>query len=160
MIVVADTSPLNYLVLIGSVECLPLLYGKVYIPPACASELVAPAAPLQVRSWFENSPTWLIVAAPKDPNDPRLSHLDRGEREALALAMELHASLVLIDERDGRSAAKICGLTIAGTLRVLADAAAVGAVNLELAFIRLQSTGFRADPRLIDLLLVESRKRV
>jgi predicted nucleic acid-binding protein len=67
--------------------------------------------------------------------------------------MELSADLVLIDDRDGRAAAQVCGLTVAGTLRVLADAAAVGLIDLAEAFARLRSTTFRADPRLMDRLL-------
>jgi predicted nucleic acid-binding protein len=151
--VIADTSPLNYLVLIGAQDLLPSLYESVRIAPAGVSELGAPGAPEKVRQWIENRPDWLVVTAPTVPADPRLAHLDRGEREAIALAMELNADLVLIDERDGRIAAQACGLTVAGTLRVLADAAAVGLIDLAEAFARLRSTTFRADARLMDRLL-------
>jgi len=85
--------------------------------------------------------------------EPRLAHLDIGEREAITLALELGADLILIDERDGREAALACGLRVAGTLRVLADAAAIDAVDLAQAFAALRSTSFRADPRLMELLL-------
>lgn len=153
MTVIADTSPLNYLILIGAQELLPILYESIRIAPAGVSELAAPGAPEEVRRWIENRPEWLVVTAPRGLDDPRLAHLDRGEREAIALAMELNADLVLIDERDGRMAAQVCGLTVAGTLRVLADAAAMGLIDLREAFARLRSTTFRADARLMDRLL-------
>ena len=155
MIVIADTSPLNYLILIDAVNILPSLYGKVYVAPACARELATPEAPEQVRLWYKNRPKWLVITAPRDASDPRLDHLDVGEREAIALAIELSADLVLIDERDGRVAARTCGLTVAGTLRVLADAAAIGLIDLPASFGKLRSTSFRADPRLMELLLKE-----
>jgi predicted nucleic acid-binding protein len=158
MIVIADTSPLNYLIVIGAADLLPFLYGSIHIAPACASELSAPGTPEGVRRWFENKPDWLLVTAPQDTSDPRFVRLDIGEREAIALAVQLTADLVLIDERDGRAAARACGLTVVGTLRVLADAAAMGAVDLAEAFARLRSTTFRGDPRLMDLLLREHGK--
>jgi predicted nucleic acid-binding protein len=152
--VIADTSPLNYLILIDAQDLLPSLYASIRIAPAGASELAAPGAPEKVRQWIiEDRPDWLVVTAPRDSADPRLAHLHRSEREAISLAMELSADLVLIDDRDGRAAAQVCGLTVAGTLRVLADAAAVGLIDLAEAFARLRSTTFRADPRLMDRLL-------
>ena len=80
-----------------------------------------------------------------------------GEREAIVLAMQLRADLVLIDERHGRMVAQARGLTVAGTLRVLADGADMGAINLADAFAKLRSTNFRADPRLMEFLLRRRR---
>jgi len=84
---------------------------------------------------------------------PSLAHLDLGEREAISLALQLRAELVLIDERDGRMAAEACGLSVAGTLRVLAEGAAIGLVSLTEALARLRLTTFRVNPRLMELLL-------
>ena len=69
MIVIADTSPLNYLILIDAVNILPSLYGKVYVAPACARELATPEAPEQVRLWYKNRPKWLVITAPHDASD-------------------------------------------------------------------------------------------
>ena len=110
MIVVADASPLNYLILIGAADVLPALYGSIRIAPAVASELSVAGAPDAVRRWFETKPDWLAVTAPQDISDPRLAHLDAGEREAITLAIELRADLMLMDERDGRASAQACGL--------------------------------------------------
>jgi predicted nucleic acid-binding protein len=59
MIVVADTSPINYLILIGHVEVLPLLYGQIFIPHAVHDELLDGNAPTVVRAWAKNPPQWL-----------------------------------------------------------------------------------------------------
>ena len=88
MPVIADTSPLNYLVWIGAVEIPPQLYGKVAIPPEVRAELLATDAPAVVRSWACEIPRWVDVCA-SDPvlrDDPRWRVLDLGERAALALA--------------------------------------------------------------------------
>jgi predicted nucleic acid-binding protein len=50
MIVVADTSPINYLVLIKEIEVLPKLYGKIVIPEAVREELLPNRRPW-LRLW-------------------------------------------------------------------------------------------------------------
>lgn len=155
MTVISDTSPLNYLLLLGETHLLPVLYGRILIPPAVLEELRRPSAPALVREWAAAPPGWLVVLAPQRSTDPRLAELDEGEREALALALELHADLVLIDERDGREAAGACGLRIAGTLRVLTQGALLGLTSLPDAFRRLQATRFRVSQELLDTLLAE-----
>jgi len=156
MIVIADTSPLNYLLLIGEIDLLPKLYPHIAIPPAVQVELRNADAPDIVRAWIENPPAWLAIMAPHSSDDPRLSALDSGEREALALALELRADLVLIDERDARAVAELCGLTVAGTMRVLASAANLNLVDLEEAFGRLRCTSFRVHPYLMEQLLQQN----
>ena len=59
MIVVADTSPINYLVLIGHVEILPYFYGRILIPPTVWEELQDANTPDQVRTWIDQPPGWL-----------------------------------------------------------------------------------------------------
>src|ERR1044071_4692604 len=91
MIVIADTSPINYLVLIHEAELLPRLFGHVFIPPAVWEELNDPDTPAPVRDWLTQAPSWLQVHPLHSPPDPELEYLDDGEREAIALAVELHA---------------------------------------------------------------------
>jgi predicted nucleic acid-binding protein len=100
-------------------------------------------------------PEWLVVFHARRSDDPRLATLDRGEREALALALESSAELMLIDERDARAVAERCGLKVAGTLRVLRDAAHLNLIDLRAALHRLQQTSFRVSPRLIEAVLRE-----
>jgi predicted nucleic acid-binding protein len=101
MIVVSDTSPLNYVVLIDAVDVLPNLFGAVHVPPAVVRELQHPRTPELVKRWAQFLPKWLLISAPSTeaPIDPTL---DPGEAEAFALAIELHATSILIDEKKGR----------------------------------------------------------
>jgi predicted nucleic acid-binding protein len=117
--IVSDTTPLNYLVLIEAVELLPRLYQRALIPPAVRDELTRPRAPETVRLWIAQPPSWLEVVTPSFAPDPALSHLDDGETQAIALAMEYQAELLLLDERDATIAARERGLTVTGTLGVL-----------------------------------------
>ena len=94
--IVADTTPLNYLVLIQAADILPGLYRTVLIPPAVKAELAHANTPGIVRAWISQPPAWLEVVSLKQPVDSALAHLDAGEREAISLASELQAILLLI----------------------------------------------------------------
>ena len=61
MIVVADTSLLNYLVLLGHIEILAKIYAEVVVPQAVLDELQDSDAPAEVRAWFSAPPRWLQV---------------------------------------------------------------------------------------------------
>ncbi len=91
MIVIADTTPLNYLVLIGRVEILPQLYGRVLIPLAVWEEFQRPETPQAVRAWIARPPAWLQIHPVERTSDPAIENLGAGECEAIALAEELHA---------------------------------------------------------------------
>jgi len=93
MIVIADTTTLNYLILIDLTRILAELFGQVVIPQAVLNELQSPQAPEEVREWFAHCPDWLVVREVPQP-DPTLAHLDPGEREAITLAQELQADLI------------------------------------------------------------------
>ena len=158
-VVVSDTAPLNYLVWIGAAEVLPKLYGQILIPPAVWEELSHPKTPQSVQEWLATSPVWVHLAHPQKRLDSAFSHLGCGEQEAIALAMEQHANLLLIDERDGTQAARQYELTVIGTLGVLDQAAARGWISLLRAFNRLEQTSFRCPRALMSALLEEDRQR-
>lgn len=63
-VVVSDTSPLHYLVLVGAVHYLPRLFSEVLIPPAVATELIHPNTPREVSSWATQAPAWLKIVEP------------------------------------------------------------------------------------------------
>ena len=86
MIVVADTSPLNYLILIGHINILQALYSEVVIPSAVQQEMFSPQAPPLVRAWMNEPPAWLEVRTPGRINIALDPQLDEGEREAITLA--------------------------------------------------------------------------
>jgi predicted nucleic acid-binding protein len=102
MIVVADTSPLNYLVLIGEIELLAALYQKVLIPEEVLRELQRTGTPPAVHAWAASLPAWCQVRSPTSTPDPRLSELDAGERDAIQLALDSGIDTLLIDEVEGR----------------------------------------------------------
>jgi predicted nucleic acid-binding protein len=124
MVVVADTSPINYLVLIKQIDLLPRLYKRILIPPAVLAELKHPLAPTLVREWACDTPKWTEVLSPK--HSLTLAQLDLGETEAIALATEMHAEVLLMDEQAGRQEAVRRGLRVAGTLSVLDEADQAG----------------------------------
>jgi predicted nucleic acid-binding protein len=67
MLVVSDTSPINYLVLIQQETLLPILYERVVIPPAVHEELQRSQTPEEVRQWIAYLPVWLSVQRPQQP---------------------------------------------------------------------------------------------
>jgi predicted nucleic acid-binding protein len=160
MIVVSDTSPLNYLVLIGAIDVLPQLFGRVCVPEVVLAELRDPATPAAVRAWTQSPPGWILAQAPSNPGDPALAKLHPGERHAIALARELHADHLLIDERRGRRVAADLGVPVIGLLGVLDLAAAAKLINLRETIMALAQTSFRVDPALVDMLLERDARRM
>jgi predicted nucleic acid-binding protein len=156
---VADTTPLNYLVLIEAIEVLPRLYGSVLIPPSVLAELSNPHAPVQVSAWAAQSNEWLRVLPLRAPADSSLMHLDDGERDAIALAEEQRVALLLMDERDGVAAARARKLKVIGTLGVLDIAAAHGWIDLQAMFSRLRQTTFRSPQKLMATMLEQDALR-
>lgn len=151
MIVVSDTGPINYLVLIEQIGVLPVLHGKILIPPAVHAELQSADTPPPVVEWARQLPDWVEV---KIPSMVLLEHgIHLGEAEAIALAIEERAVLLLMDDARGRTYANSQGLRITGTLGVLEAASRRGLVNLPDCIQRLQRTSFRAHPQLLEALL-------
>lgn len=129
MIVVADTSSLNYLVLIHRIDLLPKLYGRVFIPRAVFRELSAAKAPAPVRQWIESQPQWIDVRDVVNW-DASTSYLGIGERDGIALAQELHADFIVLDDMPARRAAEARNIAVIGILGVLRDAARHGWIDL------------------------------
>jgi predicted nucleic acid-binding protein len=159
MIVVADTSPINYLVLLGHIEILPKIYGEVLIPQAVLDELQDSDAPADVRAWASAPPPWLRISTIAYQPDPLLDLLDRGERDAILLAESIKADRLVIDDLDGRREAANRKLPVIGTLGILAEAARRNLLDLSAALAALQATNFHASPSLIKLLLANDADR-
>ena len=157
MRVVADTSLLNYLALIGSVAILPAMFAAVLIPVGVERELTDPFAPDEVRRLMRSAPLWLTVRqCPADP-DSSLAHLDDGEREAVLLARALDVDLMLMDDRAGVVAARAAGVPVTGTLGLLDRAARLGLLDIAAVVERLEATSFRCRPALLQELLASHR---
>ncbi|GAC1400395.1 MAG: DUF3368 domain-containing protein [Pyrinomonadaceae bacterium] len=159
MIVVADTTPINYLILIQRAEVLHELYGRVVIPQAVFDELQHAHAPATVKEWIVNRPSWIEVQQVVVMPDAALERLDEGEREAIVLAGQLSADAILIDERDGVREALRRNLRVTGTLGVLDEAAARGLIDLMETIELLQQTSFRASQGLLNALLKSDADR-
>jgi predicted nucleic acid-binding protein len=101
----------------------------------------------------------LEVVSLKHPVDSALEQLDAGEREAISLASELQAVLLLMDERDGVTIARHRGLKVVGTLATLDLAAAHGLIDLQTMFERLRTTTFRSPARLMVSMLKQDAER-
>ena len=122
MIVVSDTSPITALLSINQIELLHRLYGKVVIPNAVSEELLA---------YHSGLPDFIQTKVVNNsPLLEQLKHkLDPGEAEAIVLAKELHADLLLIDEALGRVEALHEHLHVIGLMGVLLIAKKKGLVN-------------------------------
>lgn len=144
MIVIADTSPLNYLVQLELDVLLSLLYENTLIPPAVLRELQHPVAPSAVREWAAHPPVWVRVQAPMNAPDGSLRALDAGESEAIRLAQENRTAYLLIDERKGRLESVRRGLATTGTLGVLIAAGESKLIDAAATYYRLiAETSFR-----------------
>ncbi len=142
MIVVADTSVLCYLVLIEQIELLPRLFGQIVIPQAVYEELRAEGAPAQLQEWMRRLPTWLEIYSVTAIGDITLESLHSGEREAILLAEELEADLIILDEKAARQIARERGLNLTGLLGILETAATRQLIDLPAVLERLQQTTF------------------
>jgi predicted nucleic acid-binding protein len=159
LIVVSDTSPINYLILIEEIEILSALYERVLIPESVYQELQHSNVALAVRNWIAQTPKWLEVRSVIGIPDPILEGLDPGERDAISLALRLKIETILIDEREGRRAAQHHKIQVIGTLGVLEHASTRGLLALGPALSRLQKTSFRVRSEIIEDLLDRAAKR-
>lgn len=159
MIVVSDTTPINHLILVGKIFILPELLGKVIIPFAVFQELQTDKTPKVVKMFIENLPDWLEVRRPQFLFDEDLNDLDAGEREAIVLAEELKADVLLMDERSGREAALKRNLPVVGTLSILERAAQKDLLDFTETLGELKANGFFIAPLLEKDFLERDAKR-
>jgi len=151
MIVVSDTTPINYLILINEIDILQKLFGKIILPESVLKELNDLDSPDEVLDWVENLPRWVDIRA-ANVIDQTLN-LDRGEQEAISLAKELNADLLLIDDRKARNIAIERGFKITGTINILESAHKRNLLDINIAFKALQQTNFRISAKLLQEIL-------
>jgi predicted nucleic acid-binding protein len=156
-VVVSDSTPLHYLVLVGHDTILQKLYREIFVPPAVLQELSHPSAPPAISAWAKSPPPWLTVRGPQSVPEG-FNDLDLGERQALALAREIHADLVLLDDKVARRRAEQESLKVKGTLGVVADAAKAGLLNFRETVELLRRTSMHMDPKLVQRVVEEYEK--
>ncbi|WP_017305082.1 hypothetical protein [Spirulina subsalsa] len=105
--IVADTSPICYLLCIDKIDLLPRLYETVIIPQTVRDELEAVGSPVVVQDWIKQPPEWLEIRVVAVGLDPALESLDPGEREAILLAEKLMADWVILDDKAARQMASV-----------------------------------------------------
>lgn len=120
MIIVSDTSPLTYLMQVGETLLLKELFDEVVIPPAVFDELNHMAGQKAALETFVQQ-GWIKVEQPSPEALQRILPfgLDKGETEALALALILKADYIIIDERKGAAAADKLRIPATGLIGVL-----------------------------------------
>ncbi|MDX2243503.1 MAG: DUF3368 domain-containing protein [Leptolyngbyaceae cyanobacterium bins.302] len=130
MTVVSNTSPITNLAGIEQLDLLHQLYGSITIPQAVYNEMANIGRTVPGALEVQTLP-WITVHPVTDPDQVEALRavLDPGEAEAIVLAMELNAELLIIDERPGRAIARQNGIPIIGVLGVLLEAKQQGLIG-------------------------------
>ena len=158
-LVVSNTSPLTNLAAIGRLDLVREQLRDVLVPSAVWAEMSAlPHKDGRRTLKAAREAGWLRVVSVSDsalPASLRLIGLDAGESEAIALAHEHSASLLLMDERKGRIAAGRIGITVTGALGILAAAYRNGSIpSAKVEIARLKSeAGFFVSSEIEDHML-------
>jgi len=148
--VVSNSSPLIALARIQRLDLLPAIFELVLIPSAVSRE-ISPSIPVL--------PTWLRIQAPNvlPPASLLRRRLGDGEWEALALAIELKADWIILDDLPARRSAEATGLHVIGTLGTLVAAKRAGLLkSIRPELDRLRATSFFLGPQLYAKLLREA----
>lgn len=162
MPVVSNTSPILNLAIVGQFELMHQQFERVQIPPAVLEELkVQEDRPGSKEIQAALKAGWIQVRAVNSLSSIKLLQqtLDRGEAEAIALAMELQAEWTLLDERDGRKLAKSLGLKVVGVLGILLQANKEGKLSSlpDVINALVLTAGFRIQPDLLAKVIAENQ---
>jgi len=156
MSIVSNASPLINLARIGKLDLLRQLYHELTIPNAVWHEVVVEGAGQPGADQVKNA-VWIKTQAATNKHLVRAlqQELDEGEAEAIALALEIGAELLLMDERLGRETARHLGLRFIGLIGILVEARhkdLIGAIKPHLDALRDQA-GFRVGDALYTRVL-------
>jgi predicted nucleic acid-binding protein len=152
MLVASNTSPICNLAIIGRLDLLRTQFHEILIPEVVKTELDRLSHADASRDIQEALRAgWIKIQPIGEDKVVRLlkATLDPGEAEAIALALEISADLILLDERDGRVAAERAGLRVTGVLGILLRAKKDGyiqSVKSELDSLRAQARFFVSPP--------------
>lgn len=153
IVVVSDTSVISNLAQVGLLSILKELYTEILIPEKVKEELEADKG----AQYNLSQSTWIKTVTLNDVSlyAELLTYLDAGEAQAIALAKELGAGLLMIDERKGREIAKDHGLIIVGLLGLLLEAKSEAIINEVKPILDklIYEVGFRISPKLYRFVL-------
>ena len=141
---ICDTSPIQYLHQVDLLHLLPQFYTRIVVPPAVVHELNHGKA-IGIDLPDVRALSWMKIQAPKGLEKvPTAMDLGVGEKEVLALGMQIPGSVVILDERLGRSYALALKLSFTGTLGILLRAKVEGRIpRVEPVIEHLNRLGFR-----------------
>ena len=150
MIIVSDTSPISNLAAIGRLDLLQQLYGTVVIPLAVYQEIINSGSTDPATLAVQNL-NWIQTRSLSNLEllQNLQANLDPGEAEAIALALELKAERLIIDERRGRKRAIESGIKVIGLLGILLAAKKQGSIaEVRPLLVDLIARGFWVNPQL------------
>ncbi|HIH72677.1 MAG: hypothetical protein XD43_1226 [Thermococcales archaeon 44_46] len=153
-----DSTPLTHLAKIGRLELLREFFGEIIIPEAVYRECVLEGGESEDARAIKNA-GWIKVEKISDERLKRtlMLELDEGESEAIVLALEKNAELILIDDYDGREVARALGLRVVGTIGILLRAKFRGEIeSLKDELEKLKATGFWLSEELYERILREA----
>ncbi|MEM6630447.1 MAG: DUF3368 domain-containing protein [Bacteroidota bacterium] len=154
-LIISDTSPITNLIKIGQLDLLGRLFGEIIVPKEVYKELAdyeKQKAEIDKRSWIK-----IIAVRDQEAVAKLNTQLDPGEAEAIILAQELDANLLIIDERKGRRIAEGYGLHIIGLLGILVRGKQKGHISEIKPLLNslMQEVGFRVSQSLYEDILRE-----
>lgn len=159
-IIISDTTPLRYLIEIEAAHILETLFGTVIIPEKVAAELQRQRTPQKVKDWMQSRPAWLAVMKADTSLFTPQKKIGDGEREAFALALELKADAVLLDDEGALLEAHRLNIPTIRLFAILEAAAEKKLLDLPRTVDAIRKTSFRLPPvRLIEAMLERDRQR-
>jgi predicted nucleic acid-binding protein len=129
------------------------------IPSSVQAELLHDAAPVEVRAWAAQPPAWVEIRVARE-QPAGAKDVSATDQEAIVLAKELNASLLLMDDQRARRYACAFGVVTLGTLGLLEAAAARGLISLPTAIEKLRGTSFFITDELIEAALRRDADRL
>lgn len=149
-IIISDTSCFIILSKIGEMDLLEKVYGQVITTEEIAIE------------YGETLPVWVEVVSVKDKMRQQLLEfqIDKGESSAIALALEIPESTIILDDFKARKVAKQLGLTITGTLGVIIKAKLLGKIeSIKPILEKIKETNFRISTDIENQALKEANEK-
>ena len=160
MIIVSDTTPLHYLILIDEAELLPSLFDEIIVPSAVLQELSHERTPEKVFDWIQNRPAWVQIKSAPEDVVRKITGLGKGETEAIAIAIEENADAVLMDDKKAIREARVRGLTVITMFGILELASAKNFIDLAVTLDKISKTNFRLPSKeIIEEILSRDRSR-